>query len=84
MQVTIRTIGNSKGVVLPKPLLAQAGLGEDHTAQMTVEDGAIVLRKAALPPRAGWAEAAKALAAKGGDELVMGEFGNESDSELAW
>ena len=84
MQVTIRTIGNSKGVVLPKPLLAQAGFGDDQTAQMTVEDGAIVLRKAALPVRTGWAKAAKALAAKGGDELVMGEFGNEADTELAW
>lgn len=84
MQVTIRTIGNSKGVVLPKPLLAQAGLGDDQIAQMTVEDGAIVLRKAALPVRTGWAEAAQALAAKGGDELVLGEFGNEADAELAW
>ena len=84
MQVIIRTIGNSKGVVLPKPLLAQAGLGDDEAAEMTVEDGAIVLRKAARPARAGWADAAKALAAKGGDELVMGEFGNEADAELIW
>ena len=84
MQVTIRTIGNSKGVVLPKPLLAQAGLDDDLIAQMTVEDGAIVLRKAAPPLRTGWAEAAKALAAKGGDVLAMGEFGNEADAELTW
>ena len=26
MEVAIRNIGNSKGVVLPKPLLAQVGL----------------------------------------------------------
>lgn len=84
MQVTIRSIGNSKGVVLPKPLLAQADLSDDEVAEMTVEDGAIVLRKAARPLRAGWAEAAMALAAKGGDELVMGEFGNEADAEMAW
>lgn len=84
MQVTIRNIGNSKGVVLPKPLLAQAGLGDDQTAQMTVEDGAIVLRKATVPPRTGWAEAAKILAAQGGDELAMGEFGNDADAELLW
>jgi antitoxin MazE len=84
MQVTIRTIGNSRGVVLPKPLLAQAGLADDDAAEITVEDGAIVLRKAASPARAGWAEAAKALAAQGGDDLVMGEFGNEGDAELAW
>ena len=28
--------------------------------------------------RPGWAEAAQALAGKGGDALVMGEFGNEA------
>jgi antitoxin MazE len=84
MQVTIRTIGNSRGVVLPKPLLAQAGLADDDAAEMTIEDGAIVLRKAVRPLRAGWADAAKALAAEGGDELVMGEFGNEADAELVW
>jgi antitoxin MazE len=82
MQVTIRLIGNSKGVVLPKPLLAQAGLVDDVAAELTVEDGAIVLRKAIRQPRAGWAEAAKALSAQAGDELAMGEFGNEGDAEL--
>ena len=30
------------------------------------------------------AEPAKAIAAQGGDDLVMGEFGNEGDSELVW
>lgn len=84
MQVIIRSIGNSKGVVLPKPLLAQAGLNDDSSAEITVEDGAIVLRKTVRPCRVGWAQAAQALAAKGGDELVMGEFGNEADAEFAW
>ena len=84
MKVTIRTIGNSKGIVLPKSLLALAGLGDDEAAEMTVEDGAIVLRKAARRLRAGWADAAQMIAFKGGDELMMGEFGNESDAELVW
>lgn len=84
MQITIRDIGNSKGVVLPKPLLAQVGLDGQSTAEMSVENGAIVLRKPAKAPRAGWAEAALAVAAHGGDELLMGEFGNVGDAELAW
>ena len=84
MHVTIRQIGNSKGVVIPKPLLAQIGLEGAVEAEMTVESGALVLRKLAVPPRAGWDDAAKALASQGGDALVMGEFGNEGDSELAW
>ena len=84
MQITIRDIGNSKGVVLPKPLLAQVGLDDQTTADMSVENGAIVLRKPVRAPRTGWAEAALAVAGQGGDELLMGEFGNVGDAELAW
>lgn len=84
MHVTIRSIGNSKGVVLPKPVLAQVGLEDATDAEMTVENGVIILRKPAKPARDGWAEAAKKLATESGDELVMGEFGNEADAELVW
>jgi antitoxin MazE len=82
--VTIRSIGNSKGVVLPKPLLAQVGLEDAAGAEMTVENGAIVLRRASPPAREGWAEAARKIAAQGDDHLVMGEFGNDADAELEW
>ena len=84
MQITIRQIGNSKGVVLPKPLLAQVGLDDQSTADISVENGAIVLRKPAQSLRAGWADAAKALATEGCDELLMGEFGSLEDAELVW
>lgn len=79
--VTLRSIGNSKGVVLPKPVLAQAGLEGAANVSMTIENGAIVLRG---PTRAGWAAAARALAEQGADDLVMGEFGNQDDAELTW
>jgi len=82
MQIPIRKIGNSKGIVIPKPLLSQAGLEE--TVDMTVEGDAIVLRKPPNTARDGWAEAARGLASRGGDELVMGEFGNEADADLVW
>jgi len=82
LPITIRQIGNSLGVVIPKPVLAQVGL-VGH-AEMTVERGAIVLRKPAKPARSGWAEAAQSVAAGGDDELVMGEFGNDGDAELDW
>jgi antitoxin MazE len=84
MDIVIRTIGHSKGVVLPKPVLAQAGLLDADSADLTVADGAIVLRRPSAPARAGWAEAAQALAGRGGDALVMGEFGNAGDAELTW
>lgn len=84
MEIAIRTIGNSKGILLPKPLLAQVGLDGQLTAEIAVENGSIVLRKPAKAVRSGWAEAAQALAAKGGDALLMGEFGNAGDAELTW
>ncbi len=84
MHVSIRQIGNSQGVVIPKPILAQLGLNGEAGAEMTIEDGALVLRRPAKPARKGWAEAARKIAEAGDDELVMGEFGNAADSELDW
>lgn len=84
MEIAIRNIGNSKGVVLPKPLLAQAGLEDQTTAHITVENGHIILSKPAKAVRTGWSEAAAVVAAKGDDALLMGEFGNADDAELSW
>lgn len=82
MRTVIRRMGNSQGVLIPKPLLAQVGLEEE--AEMSVEDGAIVIRKLAAKPRQGWKEAAQTLAAAGEDALAWPEFGNAGDSELKW
>jgi antitoxin MazE len=82
LPVTVRRIGNSLGVVIPKPVLAQVGLSE--RAEMTVERGAIVLRKPRKATRAGWANAARSVAELREDELLMGEFANAADVELEW
>jgi antitoxin MazE len=82
MRTTIRRMGNSQGVLIPKPVLAQLGLEDE--VEMTVENDAIVLRRPKQKARAGWAEASKALAAAGDDALVMGEFPNADDAEHSW
>jgi antitoxin MazE len=84
MEIAIRNIGNSKGVVIPKLLLAQAGLEGESTALIQVVKGSIVLSKSSKPLRAGWAEAAAAVCAHGNYNLMMGEFGNADDAELRW
>ncbi len=84
MQIVIRNIGNSKGIVIPKIMLAQAGLDGASVAAVAVEGGSIVLRKPAKPVREGWAQAAKTIAASGDDALVMGEFSNADDKDLQW
>ena len=83
------TIGNSEGMVIFKPVLAQLGLdakaSADMTiADMTIADAPLLLRRLAGLARKGWARAARSLAELGDDELVMGEFGNVEDSNLAW
>jgi antitoxin MazE len=82
LPVTVRRIGNSLGILIPKPVLAQVGLSEQ--AELTVERGAIVLRKPRKAARSGWAEAARSVAIRGEDELLMGEFANAADRELEW
>jgi antitoxin MazE len=84
MHVSIRQIGNSQGIVIPKPVLAQVGLDAEAGAEMTVEGDALVLRRPSLAARSGWAEAAREIAEAGDDALVMGEFGNAADADLAW
>jgi antitoxin MazE len=82
MLAKIRRLGNSQGILIPKPLLQQIGL-EDQ-AEMRVEGDALVLRRPQAAPRTGWAEASRKLAATGDDALVLPEFANEADKELKW
>ena len=84
MHVHIRRVGNSQGIVIPKPVLAQLGLSSHAEVEMTIEGDALVLRRPAERVRTGWAEAARKIAEAGDDALVMGEFANSSDTELAW
>jgi antitoxin MazE len=82
MKIAIRQLGNSHGVLIPKPLLAQVGLKTEAT--ISVEKGAIVLRKPAKGARNGWAVAAARIAAAGDDRPVLGEFANHDDANLKW
>lgn len=60
-------IGNSKGIRVPKGLLELAQLPDE--VELQAEHGRLVVR-AAHGPRAGWAAAAKALRARGDDQLL--------------
>lgn len=82
MLVPIRRLGNSHGILIPKPVLRQVGLADQ--VEMQVEGNTLVLRKPAAPPRSGWAEASKKIAAIGDDALVLPDFENEIDQELKW
>jgi antitoxin MazE len=82
MITEIRRVGNSRGIIIPKPMLKEAGLEKE--AEIALERGAIVLRKPRSNPRQGWAEASRRIAEAGDDKLIWPEFGNADDGELEW
>jgi antitoxin MazE len=82
MRASLQRVGNSQGVIIPKPILAQLGLERD--VEIEVEHDAIVIRKAKSHARAGWAEASRAIAESGQDGLVWPEFANNDDETLTW
>lgn len=82
IRIAIRPFGNSRGIVIPKPLLTQLGLEDE--AEVSVENNALIIRKPAQAARTGWGEAAKALAQTNDDALVMGDFRDETDEDLVW
>jgi antitoxin MazE len=84
MRAALRRLGNSRGVILPKPVLAQLGIGQEDCLDLVVEQDRIILTRLAGSVRAGWATAAAEIAAGGDDALVWPEFGNEGDAELTW
>lgn len=82
MEVAIRKMGNSRGVLIPKPLLTQLGLGD--RAELKVRGDVLEIRPLPRHPRSGWAEDAARIAQTGDDGLVWPEFANPDDEELTW
>jgi antitoxin MazE len=60
-------IGNSRGIRVPKVLLDEAELPDE--VELTAQPGRLVVR-GIRRPRTGWAEAARAMHARGHDGLM--------------
>jgi antitoxin MazE len=62
----VRKVGNSHGVIIPKPLLDEVGIVDGDVVTLKVnKKGRIVLAPVRVEARAGWAAASKALAQAG-------------------
>lgn len=62
-----RIVGNSRGIRLPKPLIAEAGLPDE--IEVRVRERTIVISPASRP-RAGWGEGARRARERGEDRLL--------------
>lgn len=82
MQVAIRTMGNSKGVLIPKAILQQTGLQD--VADLQVTNGVIEIRPVKRNLREAWAADSQRVAQSQDDALVWPAFANVADADLAW
>lgn len=80
MKSTLRKIGNSKGVIIPRTLIEQYELYEEVELVSTPEG---VLLKKAKKVREGWEEDAKSMAASGEDHSVWTDI-HDDDWQGDW
>jgi antitoxin MazE len=82
MKSKIIKIGNSQGVRIPKPIIAQVGIEED--IEIIVEDNRLVISPAGQP-RADWSAAFQKMAKHGDDKLLdIGEIISTRWDEEEW
>lgn len=84
MRSVVRKMGNSSGIIIPKLILSEIGMGPGDDVELGIENGRLVIEARKSRFRAGWASDAQRIAEAGDDSPVLGEFGNEADAELSW
>lgn len=86
IQSTLRKMGNSTGMILPKAILDQLGLASGTKVELRVENGEVIATPAKRKVREGWEEAAKRIGAEGltQEELEWLEMPSDFDDEWEW
>jgi antitoxin MazE len=86
MLTALRKMGNSTGMILPKPILRALGIETGTAMELVVEDGRVIATPVKRGIREGWDVDAERIGAESldadSDEWLA--FGNESDAELEW
>jgi len=82
MRANLIRIGNSLGILIPRKLLEQAGLG--GKVELLAEHGRLVIRPG-RSPRQGWEEAFRGTADRGENDALNGRIANVFDrDEWIW
>jgi antitoxin MazE len=80
MKTRLVRIGNSRGVRLPKTIIAQAGLTDE--VELGVREGAVVIARV-TSVRSGWADAARQMRQRDEDRLLDAPISTDFD-EKEW
>ena len=78
MKVPLVSVGNSRGIRIPKPIIEQCGLGD--TVELTIEGDRVIIA-AESRPRHGWDEAFRAAGSAVAYELLLDVGANRFDED---
>jgi len=81
MKAELVSIGNSRGIRIPKPIIDQCGFGK--TVELRVERDRLIITPQRRP-RQGWMEAFAAAASAGTDELLLESVGGNAFDRDEW
>jgi antitoxin MazE len=86
MKSALRKMGNSTGMILPKPVLEELGVALGTEMDVVVENGRVVATPIVRDRHHGWAEAARAIGDAEVDEAAADwlGFSNDDDDALIW
>ncbi len=86
MQSSLRKMGNSTGMILPKAILDQLGLASGAKVELRVEGGEVIAKPVRHTLRDGWEEDAKRVGAAEltNEEREWLEFDDPIEGEAAW
>jgi len=83
MKSTVRSIGNSKGIIIPQNFLKECFIEDDVTIE--VIDKHIVISAPNDAKRKNWEHAFKTMAENGDDQLLIPDVFNDEDiSDWKW
>ena len=83
MRAAIRNIGNSKGIIIPKNILAQCDIEDSVTIE--VKNSHIIITATPETKRKGWESAFQEMAKNGDDTLLIPDvFNEENTSDWTW
>lgn len=88
MRSALKKIGNSSGLIIPKPLLLEIGAEAGDAVEIEVEDGRLVVTRVFKTVREGWAAASKELGLQGFSEedveWLEAPLTAETDEDWTW
>ena len=83
MKSTIRKIGNSKGIILPRIFLKECFIEDEVSIE--VKNNHIIISAPDNVKRNGWEQAFKEMAANGDDKLIIPDlFNDEEITDWKW